>query len=157
MQCGFKAALARLLSEIDQNRASIVSSCQPGWGRYGYIMTQVTTSTALTEKRRSERLPTVYNAWLNASDGQQIVELCDVSARGARIIIRRGFVPEAGQEVVLGLMDGRMIEGKVSWVGKQDCGIVFMDELASPEDLSNAETLGADLFRLVARLQPRNS
>lgn len=105
------------------------------------------------DRGRDPRAASDYNAEYVMGTVSYVVEVCDLSASGARLRIRKGIVPRQGQHVDLRLMNGRTIRSRVVWSQDSEIGIHFEDETVDRVDLLHFDEMGSDLYRTILKFQ----
>lgn len=104
------------------------------------------------ERRVHGRRDALQLAELIFRDGSTVVDVLDVSSKGAQCRTALGALPE-DDEVGLSFLDGSKHVGRICWRNGQNFGIEFGSQIVDPEDQVHYDHLGADYFHSIVRLQ----
>ena len=104
-----------------------------------------------SDRRSALRIETHHNAACRISSVRYVVEVADVSRTGARLKVRVGLVPAAGQRVALTFPGRAPVEAVVVWSQADSVGITFIEALADPDEAVHFDDLGADYFRALLK------
>jgi hypothetical protein len=105
------------------------------------------------DRRVAERLEPAHNAALRLGSVRYVVEVADVSLTGARVTVRQGLMPSAGQHVELQFMGGAAVVAEVVWIEGIDAGLAFEAPLGDLMETLYCDDLGAEFFSAVLRFQ----
>lgn len=105
------------------------------------------------DRRSNERQATDYNGSCVVHTVSYNVEVLDLSRIGARVRLRQGLMPAAGQSLSLVLMDGSAIDGFVAWAGALEIGLQFREPLRDLQECLHFDEMGSDFYRSVLRFQ----
>jgi hypothetical protein len=83
----------------------------------------------------------------------RICDLIDLSETGAKISILDGAVPNAGENLLLTLFDGTLVEGHVTWIGETHVGVEFRTPVTNVDERLDFEDLGSAYFGKAVTLQ----
>lgn len=106
-----------------------------------------------TERRSTSRTGTAHNVAVKLGTISYVVEVADISAKGAQIVVRHGLMPAIGQCVSLQFLNGVVVEADVVWATGTSAGVIFRELFADIADIIYFDDLGADYFGAVLRFQ----
>lgn len=115
-----------------------------------------TTNARSKERRRHERQSAIQHVAVSYKHGREICDLIDLSPTGARLKIANGTIPNIGEAVVITLLDGTTINGRVSWLGQNNVGISLGSEIGDVEALLTFDDMGEAYYGAALRLQQKS-
>lgn len=107
----------------------------------------------VVERRREARRPMDYNASCTMHSVSYNVEILDLSRQGMRVRMRHGLLPETGQRILIGMMNGRTLPCSVAWVDGIEIGLKLDESIDDVFDISHFDEMGSDFYRLVLKYQ----
>lgn len=117
--------------------------------------TKTKTRQSSNDRRGDKRDGTEQLIVVRTSKGDLVGELLDISASGAKLRIRDGLCPTAGEPVSIVLLDKTELAGTVSRIDKKAIGIAFDIKLLQPAEYLHHDHLGFDFYRSVQSLQSK--
>lgn len=117
---------------------------------------EAATNAGSKERRRHERQSATQHVAVSYKLGREICDLIDLSPTGARLKIANGTIPNIGEAVVITLLDGTTINGRVSWLGQNNVGISLGAEIGDVEALLTFDDMGEAYYGAALRLQQKS-
>lgn len=113
---------------------------------------------ASLERRRHSRSTAAGPSQLASRLGRLTCELLDLSYNGARVTCPKGLVPDIGELVRLGFVDGTSVVGRIAWLGSAEIGIQFNALVPDIHDRPDGTHLGKAYFtRILGRQKDRKN
>ena len=105
------------------------------------------------ERRAAERHSANQPVAVRFGDTDIICDLVELSEAGAKFSATNCDVPARGEAIAIRLLDGTVLNGKVTWSRQPRFGVAFSEPLAGIDDRLDQEDLGRAYFARAVALQ----
>lgn len=117
---------------------------------------KVPSRSGVAERRVEARRPMDYNASCTLHSVSYNVEVIDLSRQGMRVRMRHGLLPETGQRIIVGMMNGRSLPCSVSWVNGIEIGLKLDEPIDDIVEVTHYDEMGSDFYKAVLKYQIAN-